>query len=254
MMDKFEFPKKLPSDIQEVTRYNGVRFHMDFFESVIEKIIEKLSTTLPNEENFQKTVDALLTPKNIQLYVWSPVNTDVYLNDKKHLIMSIDHNSGFDYAHNSINVYGTFELIFVSKGFEKIVAFNANETDDRLEYHLNAILREKEIRASYDRMEAIEQIKENATVYAYKQLSVIGTVDDICLLLNELGRLLSISAKSHHDNYLIANCFSAVGALAIKFEKLKDMKILIKVYDNYEAKSSYGWMMEPIVEKIRSGS
>lgn len=43
MVDKFEFPKKLPKDIQEVTRYNGVRFHMDAFESVIDKIIEKLS-------------------------------------------------------------------------------------------------------------------------------------------------------------------------------------------------------------------
>lgn len=46
MMDKFEFPKKLPSDIQDVARYNGVRFHMDFFETVIDKIVEKLSTEL----------------------------------------------------------------------------------------------------------------------------------------------------------------------------------------------------------------
>ena len=41
MMDKFEFPKKLPADIQDVARYNGVRFSMDFFESVIDKIIEE---------------------------------------------------------------------------------------------------------------------------------------------------------------------------------------------------------------------
>ena len=43
MMEKFEFPKKLPSDIQDVTRYNGVRFHMDCFDAVIDQIIEKLS-------------------------------------------------------------------------------------------------------------------------------------------------------------------------------------------------------------------
>ena len=44
MLDKFEFPKNLPEDIQAVTRYNGVRFHMDFFDSVIDKIIEKLTS------------------------------------------------------------------------------------------------------------------------------------------------------------------------------------------------------------------
>ena len=51
MMDKFEFPKKLPSDIQDVTRYNGVRFHMDTFEAVIDKIIERLSINNKNMES-----------------------------------------------------------------------------------------------------------------------------------------------------------------------------------------------------------
>lgn len=44
MLDGFEFPKKLPDDIRDVARYNGVRFHMDFFETVIDKIIERLIT------------------------------------------------------------------------------------------------------------------------------------------------------------------------------------------------------------------
>ncbi|MBQ8147132.1 MAG: SPFH domain-containing protein [Clostridia bacterium] len=47
MLDGFSFPKKLPPDIQDVSRYNGVRFRMDFFEAVIDKIIEKLS---PNKK------------------------------------------------------------------------------------------------------------------------------------------------------------------------------------------------------------
>lgn len=47
MLEKFEFPKKLPLDIQEVTRYNGVRFRMDFFDSVIDKIEERLVTSAP---------------------------------------------------------------------------------------------------------------------------------------------------------------------------------------------------------------
>ena len=42
--------------------------------------------------------------KNIDFTIWSPVNTDVFLNDKNHLVMRIGHNSGFDYKFNSINV------------------------------------------------------------------------------------------------------------------------------------------------------
>ena len=49
-------------------------------------------------------VEVKSSTKKIELTVWSPVNTDVYLNDKRHLIMKIDHNSGFDYKHNSINL------------------------------------------------------------------------------------------------------------------------------------------------------
>lgn len=43
MLDGFDFPETLPDDIAEVRRYNGVRFHMDYFDAVIDKIIEKLS-------------------------------------------------------------------------------------------------------------------------------------------------------------------------------------------------------------------
>ena len=39
----FEFPKDLPADIAPVTRYNGVRFAMDYFDAVIDKIEEKLT-------------------------------------------------------------------------------------------------------------------------------------------------------------------------------------------------------------------
>ena len=43
MLDRFEFPKRLPKDISEVSRYNAVRFHMDRFESTIDGIVERLS-------------------------------------------------------------------------------------------------------------------------------------------------------------------------------------------------------------------
>ena len=43
MMDKFKFPRRMPAEIRDISRYNGVRFRMDFYESVIDKIIEKLT-------------------------------------------------------------------------------------------------------------------------------------------------------------------------------------------------------------------
>ncbi len=206
--------------------------------------------TSSDTENLKKASETTYASKKIELIVWSPVNTDVYLNDKKHLVMKIDHNSGFDYKHNSINVSGEFQLIFISKGFEKTVNFDADSIDKRLEYRLYAILSKKEITASYDRDEALEQISEYATAYAYKQLSKVGTSEDIELLVKELVRLSSIQPKDHHTNYLIAVCTSAVGELAIKNNRLEDIVIILDIYENYEAKSSYGYIMEPTVKNL----
>lgn len=187
--------------------------------------------------------------KKIELTVWSPVNTDVYLNDKRHLVMKIDHNSGFGYKHNSINVSGEFNLIFVSKGFEKVVAFDA--VDDSIEYHLNAILNKKEINASYDREEAIEQIKDEPTAYAFKQLESVGNVEDVQLLKNELERLSMLTSKTSSTNYITATCATALGKLAIRYGRLEDAQLILKVYEEYEAKSSYGYMLEPIVKRLQ---
>ena len=41
MVDGFEFPKKLPPEISDVARCNGVRFEMAYLDAVIDKIIEK---------------------------------------------------------------------------------------------------------------------------------------------------------------------------------------------------------------------
>lgn len=68
------------------------------------------------------------SPKKVELTVWSPVNTEVYLNGKRHLVMKIDHNIGFDYKYNSINVSGEFESIvkkIIDSGF-------STETDNSL--------------------------------------------------------------------------------------------------------------------------
>lgn len=188
--------------------------------------------------------------KSIKLTIWSPVNTDVFLNDKKHLVMRIDQNSGFDYKSNGIVVSDDFDLIFTSHGFEKRIAFEIGSIDDRLDYRLQAILSRSEIVASYDRDEAINQISEEATAYAFKQLSYTGTVDDVQLLKAELLRLSTLKSKKPHINYLIATYAEALGLLASRYDCLNEVSIIADIYDTYEAKSSYGYMFDSIVNEL----
>lgn len=189
--------------------------------------------------------------KNIDLTIWSPVNTDVFLNDKNHLVMRIDHNSGFDYKFNSINVAGSFNLIFVANGFEKTISFDSATIEDKLEYRLQAILSKKEIRDSYNREEAIEQIEIDPTAYAFEQLSEKGINEDVDLLISTLIDLTSKNnGDGQHDNYLIAICAKALGKLAVKYKRLDDIVFVLDVYENYEAKSSYGWMFDSIVKVL----
>lgn len=248
---------KLYLNDQQIVPVHVIEEASDEIQKVLNSVIS-LTGEIKTETIIEETLsiprnNVNLMSKKIELTVWSPVNTDVYLNDKRHLVMKIDHNTGFDYKYNSINVSGEFELIFVSKGFEKVIAFDANSLDDKLEYRLSAILSKKEISLSYDRDEAIEQIKEEATAYAYNQLSKVGTSEDIPFLIEELTRLSSIENRDQHTNYLIANCSSALGELAVKFNKVKDVKFIVEVYETYEAKSSYGYMFEPIIKKIIDG-
>jgi hypothetical protein len=57
MLRGFEFPEVLPEDIDKVRYYNGVRFYMEFFDAVIDKIEEKFSFTqaLPSKSEGQIT-------------------------------------------------------------------------------------------------------------------------------------------------------------------------------------------------------
>ena len=43
MLKDFVFPEDLPEDIEQVRNYNGVRFYMEFFDAVIDKVIERFS-------------------------------------------------------------------------------------------------------------------------------------------------------------------------------------------------------------------
>ena len=45
MVDGFEFPKRIPAEISDVARCNGVRFEMAYLDAVIDKIIDKFDTS-----------------------------------------------------------------------------------------------------------------------------------------------------------------------------------------------------------------
>lgn len=224
----------------------------------IDKDTQEIKSLLSSIRNFvgEPELDAdkdnETKAKNIKLMIWSPVNTDVFLNDKNHLVMRIDHNSGFDYKLNSINVSGSFNLIFVANGFEKTILFDSATIEDKLEYRLQAILSKKEIRDSYNREEAIEQIEIDPTAYAFEQLSEKGINEDIDLLISTLINLTSKNnGDGQDDNYLIATCAKALGKLAVKYKRLDDIAFVLDVYENYEAKSSYGWMFDSIVKVLK---
>lgn len=219
--------------------------------SSIRNFVGKPGSDTDDESAIGKKDGAIQTKaKNIVLTVWSPVNTDVFLNDKNHLVMRIDHNSGFDYKFNSINVFGAFNLIFVANGFEKTISFDATSIEDRLEYRMQAILSKKEILDSYNREEAIKQIEIEPTAYAFEQLSGKGISEDVDLLISILTNLTNNNSEVQHDNYLVATCAKALGKLAVKYKRLDDIVFVLDVYENYEAKSSYGWMFDSIVKVL----
>ena len=44
LLNGFEFPADLPSDIAAITRFNGVRYSTEYFDAVIDKIKERLDS------------------------------------------------------------------------------------------------------------------------------------------------------------------------------------------------------------------
>ena len=184
---------------------------------------------------------------SIELTVWSPVNTDVYLNNKNNLVLRVDHNTGFDYRFNHIAVSGEFDLIFVSHGFEKIVSFDADTIGDRLDFRLQAILTRQEIIASYDRDEAISQLYDEPTAYAFKQLSFVGKKEDVLLLKSELLKLSSLKCKDQQEHYLIATCAEALGRLASRYHCLEEIVFIRDVYNDCKEETHYKHLFNDVL-------
>ena len=83
MMDGFEFPKALPEDIRDVARFNGVRFHMDFFDAVIDRIVERIAENtllcnFPDEEAIRTAATEQVRYK-IHMYIGSGNTSELIL-------------------------------------------------------------------------------------------------------------------------------------------------------------------------------
>ena len=205
-------------------------------------------------ETVERTVVSARTEekKNCQVTIFSPVNVDVYLEDKDHFVLHIDRNTGFDYERNSIAVGKSFVLIFSGKSFEKKIAFE-RPSNCEIEYRLDAVLTKEEIETSYDRDGAIEQIRKDASGYSFDQLAIAGEVEDIRFLYEWLTKKsMSVASEDSHSNYLIAKCAVALGELCIRYHSFEYAGVISKVYDKYKAKKSYGYLFENILKTLAS--
>lgn len=188
--------------------------------------------------------------RGCQFTVFSPVNVDVYLEDKEHLVLHLDRNTGRDNEHNNIAVGPTFTLIFSGKSFEKKIVAE-RPINCELEYHLDAVLSKEEIESSYDREGAIEQIVRDASGYSFEQLAVVGEEEDIKFLHDWLlEKSMSVTAEDSHNSFLIAKCAVALGELCIRHHSFECAGVIPKVYDKYTAKKSYGSYFENILKTL----
>lgn len=238
---------------QQIVKVKKIDSNADEFKSIIEAI-RFFHNASEKSDTLQKQISEPVIKKNktINITIWSPVNVNVYFNDKSHHLMYIDNNSGFDYKYNTIQASGYFDLIFVSKGFEKTIRFNADGVDS-IEYQLGPILSKLEIINSYDREEALSLLKNNEpTGYAFETLQTVGTVDDIGVMVNWLQQWVHKTVKDHSINYLIARACGAIAKLAIKYNDGNPIRLIKEIYDNYNAKKSYGYIIEDALNKLYS--
>lgn len=190
------------------------------------------------------------TLSNLRVTIWSPVNVWVYVNDESHPLMYIDRNDGFDYQSNTVQAQKEFTLIFQSKGFTKKVTFSA-EGSGSIKYDLGAILRKSEIIRSYDREEAVYCLKSNEpTAYTFKTLGAVGTKEDLRLIVKWLKQWDPTVIEDGSLNFLIACACEAMADLEIKHGGESHRELLEEVFEKYQAKESYGYMIVKAQKKL----
>lgn len=256
----------IPLQMEDLELNSGFKFYIGSSQIIavpeIRRDAPAVNQAISGIRNFLSPLSAahqvIKHTRNIQKHscritIWSPVNVEVFLNDKRHQVLKVDHNSGFDYSSNTITAGEEFTLIFSSKGFEKEILFDM-PSDGELKYHLKTILTADEIAASYDREEAIKRIKSNdPTGYSFEQLGIVGEAKDIGLLGETLKTLSAGMTKTDQNrNYLIARCAVALGKLCIKYSLFENAGIISKIYDKYPAKKQYGYYFDYILKTLMS--
>lgn len=181
--------------------------------------------------------------------IWSPVKTMVYLNNKDCLLMIIDPNSGFDYSYNSCGVNDEFTLYFEAKGFSKSARFETPK-DGEFEWHLKDVLTPQEILDSYDRDEALKQIEVNPTGYAFTELGTTGLAEDIPLIKRIIATCCE--TRDRHEQYIAAKACSAIAEIADRNPSIMPAvrNFIRRVYEEYSAKDSYGYMIEAAIRSL----
>lgn len=191
--------------------------------------------------------------QSCEITVFSPVNTQVFLEDRDHLLMTIDRNSGFDYRFATALVPPEFTLLFAARGFEKRASFQTPE-DRALQFNLNAVLSREEILACYSREEALARLAADPTAYAFEQLAAVGREEDLPALLDCLDRLRGETAPGGSASYRLARAAEALGQLALRYRAFRCLPVLSAVYETFPAKSSYGYLIRPVLERLRAAA
>lgn len=221
------------------------------FNRVIDGIYQFIKNDNASIKQSDHTTMIPTIKQKCEITIFSPVNVEVFINDKIHPLMKIDRNNGFDYQRNTAIVANEFVLIFVAKGFEKAIQFEV-PNDHRIEYRLNAVLSSCEIESSYDRNDSLRQLSIKPTGYAFEQLSLVGREEDIQVISNHLKSLAKkMTVSDSHNNYLIARAIDALGNLSIKYHTYEELGNIIRVYKDYPAKKSYGYIIEKVISELQ---
>lgn len=258
--------KLLPSDSEDIERYAEQYYRAEadakakneVTEEVVNAAKEAVFILLGRAYNTKGTevpeeIPAVAAPAHeIEVTVFSPVNVRVFLNGKSHPLMYVDLNSGLNYRTNRVRVQGDFDLIFSSKGFTKRVRFPAGGLTS-IEYDLGAILTSEEIGASYDRAEALAALSSNEpTGYLFETLAKVGTCEDLGQIAGWLEQWTQRTVSDRSVNYQIALACSAIGNLSVRYRDDRYLCLVEEIYEGYQAKSSYGYMIENALRKLYS--
>lgn len=111
MLNGFDFPETLPDDINEVRRYNGVRFLMDYFDAVIDKIIERL-VSCPQKSNpcsDPKRFTGKLTVKRPTQFTGIVRNINIHIDGAKVGMVAAGGTVSFDLSSGTHTVKFTVD-------------------------------------------------------------------------------------------------------------------------------------------------